>query len=327
MGSRPSSLLAAGIVCGVSMRKLIQRALDSRYVSYFRKNRVPAVTDSAPSTDEQIRYFIKRQRDTIWADEPDWDATLDKKIVEGTEFVELDVKITGFPSWEREGKARGNAEWVIPGEFALSQPRHEKRMLFLHGGAFAWGDPKEYRPCTSRLASVTGMPILVIDYRLAPEHLYPAQIEDSVQACLWALENGPFGSGPTTELYVAGDSSGGGTLYSMLINLKENPSTNKHLSRIAGSIAISPWVDLTCSHPSYKSHIWNKETMMGDVQFSYGRIGFFRVFCLFSHWNFCFLPFYLLRQFLLLDENKALHTVSDGQCTFSFPRTPVNTCT
>src|SRR5439155_245010 len=86
---------------------------------------------------------------------------------------------------------------------------------------------------------------LVLDYRLAPEHPFPAALEDAVAAYRWLLAQGTA----PARLVVAGDSAGGGLTVATLVALRE-----RGLPLPAAGVAISPWVDLTCSARSYATN-------------------------------------------------------------------------
>ncbi|MGH3240681.1 MAG: alpha/beta hydrolase fold domain-containing protein [Spirillospora sp.] len=90
-------------------------------------------------------------------------------------------------------------------------------LLHLHGGAYVLGSAYGYRPLAGALAVAAGVGTLVADYRLAPEHPFPAALEDALRAYLWILDQGT----PPEELAVAGDSSGAGLALSLLLSLRE----------------------------------------------------------------------------------------------------------
>lgn len=109
-------------------------------------------------------------------------------------------------------------------------------ILFLHGGAFLIGSPVSHRSITGRLAKLTGASVFAPDYRLAPEHPFPAALDDAF-ACYRAL----LSSGYAPErILVAGDSAGGGLALSLCLRLRE-----EGLPQPAGLALISPWTDLT----------------------------------------------------------------------------------
>ncbi|MCK1274717.1 alpha/beta hydrolase [Bradyrhizobium sp. 61] len=101
------------------------------------------------------------------------------------------------------------AEWVIARNV---DPAH--RIVYTHGGGWVGGSPRDYRAVTATLARLSGAAVLVVDYRLAPEHRFPAALEDCVSAVRWAALNGPDrewdkgNSGTPTHLSLVGDSAG-----------------------------------------------------------------------------------------------------------------------
>jgi acetyl esterase/lipase len=109
------------------------------------------------------------------------------------------------------------------------------RLLHLHGGGYVVGSAFGYRPFAGALALAAGAGVLVPDYRLAPEHTFPAAIEDSVATYLWMLDHG---SEPA-EVTITGDSAGGGLVVSTLLTLKQ-----RDLPQPGGAVLMCPWVDL-----------------------------------------------------------------------------------
>jgi acetyl esterase/lipase len=109
-------------------------------------------------------------------------------------------------------------------------------VLFLHGGGHVAGSAFGYRHLAAAIALAARSPALVIDYRLAPEHPYPAAVQDAVNAYLWLRDTG----GDDGRIVVAGDSSAGGLVMSFLLALRE-----RDLPGPAGAALLCPWVDLT----------------------------------------------------------------------------------
>ena len=120
------------------------------------------------------------------------------------------------------------AEWIEAGDADMGV------ILYLHGGAYALGSIDTHREFVARLARAAGMRALAIDYRLAPEHPFPA-------AYGWLQTQGVAPS----RIIVAGDSAGGGLALAALLELR---NAGKPLP--AGAVCISPWVDLTLSGAS-----------------------------------------------------------------------------
>jgi acetyl esterase/lipase len=96
------------------------------------------------------------------------------------------------------------SEWILPHQRAA-----EGRIVLIHGGGWVAGSLESHRPMAAALAEMTGLSVLLVDYRLAPEHPFPAAFEDCRAVFGWALENGPDGSEISNEVYLVGDSAGG----------------------------------------------------------------------------------------------------------------------
>ncbi len=117
-------------------------------------------------------------------------------------------------------------------------------VLYIHGGGYVSGSCKDHRGFVAKLAKQTGFTHLLFEYRLAPEHPYPAAIEDSIKVYRHLLDKG---IAPENVL-IAGESAGGGLTLALLLAIK-----NLELPYPTGAVAISPWTDLSCSGPSYIS--------------------------------------------------------------------------
>jgi acetyl esterase/lipase len=152
---------------------------------------------------------------------------------------ELGVEITAT---DAAGVA---AEWVVaPGADS------DRRLLYIHGGAFAIGSPVSHRMITSALSKICGVAVLAIDYRLLPEHSRRSGIVDCQNAYRYMLEHGPSGKSNAGEVYVAGDSAGGN-----LTLVLSAWARDKGLRRMDGVIAFSPSTDSTLSSPSAAGNI------------------------------------------------------------------------
>ncbi len=125
---------------------------------------------------------------------------------------------------------------------AVESPK--RVLLNLHGGGFFMGSPASYRDRAMRLSFRLDAEVFVPGYRLAPEHPYPAALEDALAAFrhLRALR-------PRSPIFVTGDSAGGGLALSLLVKLRE-----VGLPMPAGAILLSPWADLTTSGNSVESN-------------------------------------------------------------------------
>jgi monoterpene epsilon-lactone hydrolase len=119
--------------------------------------------------------------------------------------------------------------------------RPDRHVLYLHGGAYRAGSPSTYRHFTWRIASAAQARVLIIDYRLAPEHPFPAALEDALSSYRWLLAEGA----DPGRLTVMGDSAGGGLALALLLKLRDSG-----LPLPAAAIALSPWTDLALTGPS-----------------------------------------------------------------------------
>lgn len=141
-------------------------------------------------------------------------------------------------------------EWVEAGE-----GKSGNVILYLHGGAYIAGSPRTHRPLTVELARSTGARVLALDYRQAPEHAFPAWIDDALTAYQHLLKQGQR----PEHIVVAGDSAGGNLALVLLLRLRE-----LQLPMPAGAVCLSPWTDLACR---YHSHSLNAglEAMLNPV--------------------------------------------------------------
>lgn len=117
-----------------------------------------------------------------------------------------------------------------------AQARHT--VLYLHGGAYVAGGPHTHRSITTALAVASNSDVRVLDYRLAPEHPFPAALEDAVAAYRELLAQGIAAD----QIILAGDSAGGGLATALALQLRE-----AQLPLPASLILLSPWLDLTHS--------------------------------------------------------------------------------
>jgi monoterpene epsilon-lactone hydrolase len=129
----------------------------------------------------------------------------------------------------------------VPTTVTVAGGPGEHRVLYLHGGGYQVGSARAYRGLLTHLSRATGAPVYAPDYRLAPEHPYPAGAED-VHAAFRALRNAGH---QAQRIAVAGDSAGGGLVMTLLLRLRAAGE------ELPGSVGlISPWLDLTCSAPA-----------------------------------------------------------------------------
>ena len=119
-----------------------------------------------------------------------------------------------------------------------------KALLYLHGGGHVIGSLKSHRHLVSRLAVAAGVTAFHIDYRLAPEHPYPAALEDALKAYRQILASGIAPDG----IVVGGESAGGNLATALLLKVRE-----LGLPQPAGLYLLSPWLDMTTAGDSYQT--------------------------------------------------------------------------
>ena len=132
-------------------------------------------------------------------------------------------------------------EWTRP----LDADGARGTLLYLHGGGYFEGSIATHRRLVAALCLAAGVRGLSVEYRLAPEHPFPAAVEDAAAAYRWLI--GPGGEDPS-RIIVAGDSAGGGLSAALLIHLRDAGDPLP-----AGAYLISPWTDLAASGDSVKT--------------------------------------------------------------------------
>jgi len=131
---------------------------------------------------------------------------------------------------------------VLKGSYTAADP--DAALLYLHGGAFVAGSAHGYRALAAELARSGGLTSWSVDYRLAPEHPFPAAIDDCVAAYRALLARGIA----PNKIVLAGDSAGGGLVLSTLIALGEAGDPLP-----SAAILLSPFANLACDGATYES--------------------------------------------------------------------------
>ena len=131
---------------------------------------------------------------------------------------------------ERVGAGGVPAEWITaPGA------REDRIMVYLHGGAYLIGSMRSHRVALSLMSRAAGVRVLGLDYRLAPEHTFPAPVQDTIAAYRWLLSNGA----DPKKIVFGGDSAGGGLTLAAFVALRYLGEPMP-----AAGVCISPWTDL-----------------------------------------------------------------------------------
>jgi acetyl esterase/lipase len=132
------------------------------------------------------------------------------------------------------------AEWIRPVHAAK-----DKVIFFVHGGGYVSGSCTDHRIHVAKFVQGSNISALLYEYRLAPEHPYPAALDDSLNAYRWLLSQGVLAS----NIVFAGDSAGGGLCLAALLAIRD-----QDLPLPAAAVALSPWTDLKCNGESYRSN-------------------------------------------------------------------------
>ena len=132
------------------------------------------------------------------------------------------------------------AEWITP-----KNPAAGKLVIYLHGGGYVMGNCATHRPLVSYIAKAAGVRALLPEYRLAPEHPFPAGIDDAVRLYRAVLAAGYA----PHNIVIAGDSAGGGLTMATLLALRDAGDPQP-----AAACLLSPWLDLTGSGESMQAN-------------------------------------------------------------------------
>jgi len=143
------------------------------------------------------------------------------------------------------------SEWIIPG-----QSTEGKALLYIHGGGFISGSCDTHRVYVAKFAEETNLKSLVFDYRLAPEHPFPAAVDDCVTVYTWLLKNG-YDPG---DIVVGGESAGGTLTLSLLLALKRDGIVFPK-----AAFSISPVTDLRCMADSFRYNAKNDIAPQGSL--------------------------------------------------------------
>ncbi|MCH7737316.1 MAG: alpha/beta hydrolase [Chloroflexi bacterium] len=182
---------------------------------------------TSPELDRVIG-IMKAIRSKPPADIHEARAVLDKAFGEykpASDVTVFDIDAGGVP-----------CQWIT----APDVPQ-DRLIIYFHGGAYAACSPTTHQDLISRLSRASGAAALGVDYRLAPEHPFPAAVDDAIAAYDWALGHGFAPS----NIVLAGDSAGGGLVLSVMLAAKD-----AGVPLPAAGVCFSPWVDLECSGES-----------------------------------------------------------------------------
>lgn len=137
--------------------------------------------------------------------------------------------------YELEMVGHMDALWIRPDNID-----NDSVILYLHGGGYGMGSIKSHKKMAARIARACKTQCLIIEYRLAPEHPFPAAVEDAFYAYQWLLSKGFR----PEKIVIGGDSAGGGLTLATLLKIKE-----QNMPQPLAAFCLSPWVDLSASSP------------------------------------------------------------------------------
>lgn len=144
----------------------------------------------------------------------------------------------------------------LPGEWIERQGGDPGRaILHLHGGGYMFCTARTYRPLASHMAMALEARVFTPEYRLAPEHKFPAQIEDAMAAYHLLVATGT----PPERIAITGDSAGGGLAVATVLRLRELGAPLP-----ACMVLFSPWLDLSASAPSLKTNAKRDVSLIGE---------------------------------------------------------------
>jgi monoterpene epsilon-lactone hydrolase len=127
----------------------------------------------------------------------------------------------------------------------VREARLDYAVLFLHGGAYVVASFRNYGHFTWRIGRAARARVLAVDYRLAPEHPFPAALDDAAAAYRWMLDQGC----KPERMLIAGDSAGGGLTLALMLKLRDEGAPLP-----AAAIALSPWTDLALTGASLQTN-------------------------------------------------------------------------
>jgi acetyl esterase/lipase len=196
-------------------------SLHSRLVYFLLRNR------------HLLKFHLKRES---W----DWETSM-PQFREKCEAGAKRAKLPDGIEVEAVSVAGLRAEWIMP-----RGATKDRVILYMIGGGYVSGSCSDHRALVAKIVKASGIGMLLFEHRLAPEHPYPAALEDSISAYQWLLEQGVSHS----RIVIVGESAGGGLCLAMLLALQD-----QGIPLPAAGVAISPWTDLALTGASYRTKL------------------------------------------------------------------------
>ena len=164
------------------------------------------------------------------------------------EEMRAGMEAGSFPATEAATVTSVDANGV-PGEWVtVPESDSNRRLLYVHGGGYVMGSPVTHRRLCEGIARAGECAVLNLDYRMAPEHVFPAAVDDAMAGLQFMQENGPDGPGAADSVFVGGDSAGGGLMLATLLAARE-----RGVAMPDGGVGISVWSDLAITGESIQT--------------------------------------------------------------------------
>lgn len=154
---------------------------------------------------------------------------------------QFDAMLLQFPLPDDATVAEIDAGGVPALSVSAPTARPDRVLVWFHGGGYVLGSPKGYQEMACAMSRATGRPVVVPDYRLAPENKFPAAVHDAISVVSWATET--YGGSATV---VGGDSAGGGMTFAVLASLRDRGGAGQP----AAAVAVSPLADFAMAGES-----------------------------------------------------------------------------
>jgi epsilon-lactone hydrolase len=204
-----------------------------------------------PSFQSQLLNFALRNRNLMKfrLKRETWDLNTSvpafrQRCEDGAAKVRLPAGIAVTPL-QIEGLPAGlKAEWIHPAGTVPLSRKDSPLIFYTHGGGYVSGSCSDHRAPVAKFVAGSGLPALLYEYRLAPEHPFPAALDDTLIAYRWLVGQGAA----PARMLIVGESAGGGLCLATLLALKEGG-----LPLPAAAVALSPWTDLTLSGESQRT--------------------------------------------------------------------------
>ena len=191
----------------------------------------------APNSTKRIQMLRQTVKRALYVLDPQLSPQEQRRRIETLARLIIHLPSGATKQTVSTGKVEG--EWVIPSQFDS-----ETAVLYLHGGGYTLCSPTTHRGITGALALACNSRLFVPNYRLAPEHPFPAALEDALDSYRWLLGQG-FSP---KHIAIGGDSAGGGLTLATAISLRDSGEP------LPGALfLLSPWTDLTFSSESHRT--------------------------------------------------------------------------